>query len=276
MHAALQTLQPADGQGEPLAASVPHARRAVAVPLLALAAVAVVVAGVWQIDGGRVGQAQAQAVAMGVALSSVPAIPPMPVEPEHLPTVQAPEPDAPFALVTVATEPALAEPPIEATPIEATPIEAAPIEAAPIATPRAPSLRVAAAETPGVLDTADEQRVAHVVAAIEHSIRERDFDASRRQLDDLSALLPARSLTLLRMQAWVTHQSGDAIQAIALYREILQRVPTDRNSAINLALLEAEQGDVEAALQRLQALRSNSGESAELATAMALVGAQRR
>ncbi len=271
MHAALQTLQPADGQGEPLAASVPHARRAVAVPLLALAAVAVVVAGVWQIDGGRVGQAQAQAVAMGVALSSVPAIPPMPVEPEHLPTVQAPEPDAPFALVTVATEPALAEPPIEATPIEATPIEATPIAA-----PRAPSLHVAAAEASGVLDTADEQRVAHVVAAIEHSIRERDFDASRRQLDDLSALLPARSLTLLRMQAWVTHQSGDAIQAIALYREILQRVPTDRNSAINLALLEAEQGDVEAALQRLQALRSNSGESAELATAMALVGAQRR
>ncbi len=121
----------------------------------------------------------------------------------------------------------------------------------------------------------DAQAVARAVATLEHALRAGDLDAGRATLADLEALLPARSLTLLRMQAWFAHRADDDVEAIARYRDVLQRVPGDRNATINLALLEAEQGDVDAASRRLVALRASAGESAELAAAMAHVGATR-
>ena len=139
-----------------------------------------------------------------------------------------------------------------------------------------PTIQIAVASKVIEPDDVDAQAVARAVASLEQSMRLGDLTAVRQQLDDLAVLLPARSLTLLRMHAWFAHRSGDLVEAIILYREINQRMPADRNSAINLAMLEADQGDVEAASQRLQALRSSSGESAELSAAMAFVGAKPR
>lgn len=122
----------------------------------------------------------------------------------------------------------------------------------------------------------DAQGVARAVAGVERALRGGDLEGARAGLATLEALLPARSLTLLRMQAWVAHRTGDEVEAIARYRELLQRVPGDRNASINLALLEAGQGDIDGASRRLVALRASAGESAELAVAMAQVGAMRR
>lgn len=121
----------------------------------------------------------------------------------------------------------------------------------------------------------DAQGVAKAINTIERALRADDLDAARAGLATLEALLPARSLTLLRMQAWVAHRAEDDIEATARYRELLQRVPGDRNASINLALLEARQGDIDGASRRLVALRASAGESAELAAAMAHVGATR-
>lgn len=107
-------------------------------------------------------------------------------------------------------------------------------------------------------------------------MRMAELDEAAAAIERLAVLLPARSLTLRRMEAWHAHQSGRTVEALALYREISQRMPGDRNAAINLALLEAAQGDVEGASQRLRALRASGGESAELAAAMAQVGATPR
>lgn len=121
----------------------------------------------------------------------------------------------------------------------------------------------------------DAQGVARAITAVERALRADDLEAARAGLATLEALLPARSLTLLRMQAWVAHRAEDDIEATARYRELLQRVPGDRNASINLALLEARQGDIDGASRRLVALRASAGESAELAAAMAHVGATR-
>ncbi len=137
-----------------------------------------------------------------------------------------------------------------------------------------PSSAAPAAEARAV-ENIDPQAIGRAVAEIEEALRSGELVRSKTLIDELAAQLPPQSLTLLRMQAWHAHQSGDRAGAMALYAEIVQRVPADRYAAINLALLEAEQGDVDGASQRLRALRFSGGDSAELAAAMALVGATR-
>lgn len=133
----------------------------------------------------------------------------------------------------------------------------------------APSASVAPADV-------DPRVVARLVADVDRALRSGDFAVGKAKLDELAALLPERSLTLLRMQAWYAHRAGDTAGAMALYGEVIQRMPQDRNAAINLAMLEAERGDVDRASQRLRDLRALGGESAELAAAMARVGAMPR
>jgi hypothetical protein len=132
------------------------------------------------------------------------------------------------------------------------------------------------AEAAAPPEAADAAAIARAVAAVEQSMRMGDLDAAGTAIEQLAQRLPARSLTLQRMQAWHAHQSGRTVEAIALYRDITQRMPGDRNAAINLALLEAAQGDVDGAQRRLRALRASGGDSAELAAAMAQVGGMPR
>jgi len=238
-------------------------------PMLAVAATAALLVGAWQLDGGRAGQAYAQPAPV-VAASSAAAAP----EP-----AQAPAPAVAAEPIVVTAPAVAAEPtpePAQALAVESALATPPAPPAPPAAAAPSPTIQITVASKESEPDAVDAQAVARAVAGLEHSMRLGDLEAGQRQLDDLAALLPARSLTLLRMHAWFAHQSGSAVEAITLYREITQRVPADRNSAINLAVLEAEQGDVAGASQRLQALRSSSGESAELAAAMAMVGAKPR
>lgn len=269
MHAALHALQPeANAASAPLPQALPRDRRWVGSALiaaLAVAATAAALAAAWPLFGDRSapGERPAALPTVEVAQSSI------------APRMVDVAPVAPPAVATP-KEPA----PTEPAPTEPAPAEPAPAEPARLAIQVASSADASGASDAGEAIAApnddEAQAVARAVAALEQAMRAGDLDAGKAHLDELAAMLPARSLTLLRMQAWHAHQSGDAVQAIALYGEVVQRVPGDRNAAINLAVLEAGQGDIEGASQRLRALRTSAGESAELAAAMALVGAQPR
>ena len=286
MHAALQVLQPSDS-----ADTTPPAPRArwrpgaagvgLAATIASVAIVAVLVAvrpeatapreraGAGPERGAAAGE-----VALADAVAAIAAAPPAA-------TLEAPlteRLDDGGALVEVA-KPA-PEPEALATVVVSETTPAAPRAVAiavepPAAEPAIRSDDAAQATDAGAPPASDDRAVAVAVATFEQAVRAGDFAEGQRQLDVLAGLLPARSLTLLRMQAWFAHQSGDAVQAIVLYGEITERVPADDNAAINLALLEAAQGDVDGASERLRVLRSRSGESAALSAAMAVVGAKR-
>jgi hypothetical protein len=125
-------------------------------------------------------------------------------------------------------------------------------------------------------DFIDAQAVARVVASLETSVQAGDRERAQASLSELATLLPAQSLTLLRMRAWVAHQGGETEAALVLYRDIVGRVPGDRTAAINLAILEAGSGDSNGARQRLRELRSGLGDSGDIDRAIAQVEATLR
>lgn len=106
------------------------------------------------------------------------------------------------------------------------------------------------------------------LAALDRALASKDKEATALHLHALSTQLPASSLTLIRAQAWAAHSLGDYDTAESRYRDILQRMPNDEQSGVNLALLEAARGDREAAQARLRRLVSHNGSSPLIAKAM--------
>ncbi|MFP4294673.1 MAG: tetratricopeptide repeat protein [Halothiobacillaceae bacterium] len=90
-----------------------------------------------------------------------------------------------------------------------------------------------ASAPPPAAGPADRQRIAQWVEVT----RVGDLEAARSALANLQANLPGPSLTRLRAQAWVAFRGGDHEQAERLYRELLSRVPEDREARANLELL---------------------------------------
>lgn len=116
---------------------------------------------------------------------------------------------------------------------------------------------------------ADDGQVARTVADIESAMSIGDLPAARRALAQLDAQLPGESLTLLRMQAWVSHADNDAANAERLYRRIVERVPDDINAGVNIALLDARRGDLDDARQRLTRLSGRYPRSQQITRALA-------
>jgi len=207
---------------------------------------------------------------------------------EKQPVAAPPAVAAPIAAAAAAPPTATAAPmPAEAatpTPPAAPPAPAVAAAAAPSPRGFAPlpagSLVVRDA-TPAAARDADEPDAAAVarhVDALGAAIEAGDFDQAQAELQQLQHLLPPRSLTLLRMQAWLAQRRGEDAQALPLYREIVARMPGDRGAAINLALLEAGAGQLDDARQRLRQLQSNDNGASDnerqaLARAVAEVGA---
>lgn len=220
-----------------------------------------------------------------VAASAETAAPP--VAAAAAPVVASPAP-APHAAPRAAPEPASS--PFVAAPASASPaavdarVSAAP--AAPVATidpaPAAPPLATTADAAPPVRDettrpmvedTANRQRIVvstaqaaaaatpvdelavqRRVASFSEAMQRTDYPAARRELDALAAQLAPGSLTLLRLRAWHALASGDGASARNLYEQILGRVADDENAAMNLAVLDAREGRVERARERLKRL----------------------
>lgn len=217
---------------------------------------------------------------------------PTPVRAQPTPiagTVALPPAAAPKAPVNPAPAPAVARTAASATPApKAMPARppaftavSAPVPvSAPAALPSAPAAALAAeisVRDASASDTpAEGQAVARLVAAINTSVHAGDFGGAEQSLAKLEAELPPRSLTLLRMQAWVAHTRGDAAGALALYRKIAERVPGDQTVAINLAILEADNGQPDSARARLQQLRTDNVDSVALERAIQQVEARLR
>jgi len=115
----------------------------------------------------------------------------------------------------------------------------------------------------------DEGAVDQAVGSIEAAMAAGDLPAAHQALAGLEALLPAESLTLLRMHAWLAHADNDGTAAERLYRRIAERVPGDINAGVNIALLEARRGELDDARQRLAQLSSRYPRSPQVARALA-------
>lgn len=165
--------------------------------------------------------------------------------------------------------PAVPAPPVAAAGAANT-IAAAPAAASPSA-PSPISIKVERRTGAGTTarPDADDGQVARTVADIESAMSTGDLPAARRALAQLDAQLPGESLTLLRMQAWVSHADNDAANAERLYRRIVERVPDDINAGVNIALLDARRGDLDDARQRLTRLSGRYPRSQQITRALA-------
>ncbi|MCL7715153.1 tetratricopeptide repeat protein [Stenotrophomonas mori] len=115
----------------------------------------------------------------------------------------------------------------------------------------------------------DDRAVTLAVGEIEAAMAAEDLAGARQSLARLQALLPDESLTLLRMQAWIAHAGNETASAERLYRAIAERVPDDATAGVNIALLDARRGDLEAARRRLTQLSGRHPRSSQIAHALA-------
>jgi len=115
----------------------------------------------------------------------------------------------------------------------------------------------------------DDAAVLQATQAVEAAVAANDLPAAQAALAHLERALPASSLTLLRMRAWVAHGSHDMATAESLYRQIIERVPDDMNAGVNIALLDARRGDVGDARDRLTRLSARHVRSPQVARALA-------
>lgn len=177
--------------------------------------------------------------------------------PASVPTsVAAPVPVAAPAPVVVATAPA---PPASRPPMPAESTSALPMQI---------SVRTAAAARATDDPGNEAQTVRAAMARLNAAIGDHDAPATDAALGELQRLLPPQSLTLLRARAWAAHARGDAEQAGQLYRAILERVPEDEYAGINLALLDAKQGRMDQAQERLSRLAARNSRSTAVAQAL--------
>lgn len=181
----------------------------------------------------------------------------------------APVPDRPDASVADAAVD------MEPTPAAPSPVRApapSPAGAAASSEGTAPAIRIKVERRTGTApaDTGmDSRAVEQAVGEVESAMAGGDLPAARLALARLGALLPAESLTLLRMQAWIAHAGNDTEQAESLYRRIAERVPEDVNAGVNIALLDARRGEADAARQRLIQLSGRYPRSPQVARALA-------
>ena len=204
-------------------------------------------------------------------------------QPEH-PTESSPPPPIAISRVEepalVAVQPSPAPQDGEGAPIGKEPAHAAPpaahttLPALAEASPQPISIKVKrhggdarAASKAG--DATDDAAVERAVAGMEAALAAGDPPAAHQAMARLEALLPAESLTLLRMQAWLAHADGEGAAAERLYRKIAERVPGDINAGVNIALLEARRGELDDARQRLTQLSGRHPRSPQVARALA-------
>lgn len=196
---------------------------------------------------------------------------------------------APSTLAAAQPVPAPAAPPVAVVPSApaASFVEAAPGASAaanmPTATPLpAPSptpINIQVTQrTAGAAPSGGDGKAAveQAIRAIQAALAVDDGATARDALARLESLLHADSLTLLRMRAWVAHETHDMGSAEQLYRQIAERVPDDINAGINIARLDASHGRIDDARSRLLRLSGRHSRSPQVARALAELDAMPR
>lgn len=196
---------------------------------------------------------------------------------------QMPAQDTPPAATAIAEVPAPPPVPEAALDVAVPVVAAAAASSLPAAVPRpapqttssaqasvdAGSIRVEHRGETAAVREHDDTAVVQAMQAVETAVAANDLPAARHALARLETVLPAGSLTLLRMRAWVAHGSLDMADAESLYRQIIARVPDDVNAGVNIALLDARRGDVGDARDRLTRLAARHVRSPQVARALA-------
>jgi predicted Zn-dependent protease len=85
---------------------------------------------------------------------------------------------------------------------------------------------------------------------------------AQTQLQGIQAMLPESSVARLRAESWFAHQTGDVDSASRIYRRLLEKVPGDELSSVNLAAIEKKRQRPDQAKEVLaKALRQNPSSS---------------
>lgn len=136
------------------------------------------------------------------------------------------------------------------------------------ATPRPRPVRRAAAPAPASPPPAPEPSLESRFANFVTAIREDRTRDVQKEYAGLRARLPEGSLMLLRAQAWYELHMGRDESAADTYRRILERLPGDKEAAINLASIQARHQQTEEARATLDAAARLQPDSLELQSAL--------
>ena len=116
--------------------------------------------------------------------------------------------------------------------------------------------------------------VNRLVTTAKQAIDTGNKDVAASTLKQLAALLPPESLTLLRLRAWQALRSNDQSQALRLYGQIVDRLPDDVSSSINLAVLKWDAGKHEEARRIVGRLAERRPDSDTVRSYVAQFGEQ--
>lgn len=128
-------------------------------------------------------------------------------------------------------------------------------ETAPIA-----SVEVTAKAAGAVQATRSNDDVRMLFEALNQALENHDTSLAQSKLSGIQSRLPASSVARLRAEAWFAHQTGDVDNAGRIYRQLLEKIPGDEMTSINLAAIERKRQRPEQAKEVLaKALRQNPG-----------------
>lgn len=146
-----------------------------------------------------------------------------------------------------------------ASDIKAAPAKPPPAPPRARATPKPPTPLIVEEMAPVAEINPEETR--RLTFEVKRAIQAKKTEEAQALLQQLETRLPAESITLLRLNAWNRMQGGDQVQAMALYRQIVQRLPGDESASINLALLHWQSGQQVEAKRLMGALAERHPES---------------
>ncbi|MDR3157771.1 MAG: tetratricopeptide repeat protein [Zoogloeaceae bacterium] len=109
-----------------------------------------------------------------------------------------------------------------------------------------------------------EAQIRDLVRRVNAAILQEDFALAEGLLGTLGHFLPERSLTMLRIRAWLSFSSGQDAAAREAYLEILERIENDENAGINLAILATRAGQGKEAERILADLARRHPDSQQL------------
>ena len=189
-------------------------------------------------------------VAVLVPVTTVAVAPDLPVPVQAELPVMTPTQVLPAFTATTVAEPPTASPTVVVK------VVAAPPRAQ--ARPRPPvEISTEAAPPP----TLDPQETEQLIKAVTLAIQAGRQGEAQNLLKQLAVRLPSESITLLRLNAWHSMQGGDPARAMALYRQIVERMPDDESAGINLALLHWKAGQTDEARRLMGSLAERHPES---------------
>jgi Flp pilus assembly protein TadD len=108
--------------------------------------------------------------------------------------------------------------------------------------PETDTVRAATPAQPEIPQEDREALLMELAHKVVEAIRQKNFALADTRIEAMQRLLPAQSITLMRLRAWYALSCGQENEARLLYRQILNRIGNDENAGINLVILEARAG----------------------------------